>query len=156
MPLVPKDRAESRIFEELMNEVTASDLSFQFQAHGLSMLPTIQDGEILQVSRAGLAGLKVGDILVFKDHSGFKAHRIVSKCCDFFITRGDSGLDTDGPIRHDQIVGKVVAKYSALTGHMVRLEGRFARGKFVLIACKRKYLGGVPGRIISRLLLRGA
>jgi signal peptidase I len=136
-----------------VNDVTSSGLSFQFQARGRSMLPTIQDGDLLQVTAAAPLALRVGDILVFKDHIGFKAHRIVEKHHDFFITRGDSGLETDGHIRHKQILGKVIAKYMSSTGHRVRLEGRCARGKFVVVACKRKYLGGIPGRIISRLLL---
>ena len=42
-----EDRAQSRAFRELAGELVASGLGFRFQAMGRSMLPAIQDGEML-------------------------------------------------------------------------------------------------------------
>ncbi len=125
-----EERAESQTFGELASGLLASGLGFRFQARGSSMLPLITDGEILHVQRASVAKLKVGDIVLFRQGTKFKAHRIIRKGKDQFITRGDSGLEADGAIRGEQIVGKIMSKESRETGREIPLAGWSARLRF--------------------------
>src|SRR6266567_1503610 len=130
-------RIESKTFGDLADDLLASGLGFRFQAGGRSMLPLINDGEILHVQRANAATLKVGDIVLFRQGAKFKAHRIIRKQQDQFITRGDAGVDADGAIHGKEIVGKVVAKECAGTDSLTCLEGWRVRLKFRLLRLQR-------------------
>jgi signal peptidase I len=141
LPFVIEDRAESSIFEQLVKEITADDLSFRFQAKGKSMLPTIQDGEILHVQPEKLSKLRRGHIVMFRNETGLKAHRIICKRQDQFVTRGDAGLDNDGVVRGEDILGKVIAKECLRTARVVRLGGPSARVKFFLFEARRRLRG---------------
>jgi len=117
-----EERMQSQAFGEIAEGVLANGLGFRFQARGRSMLPLIHDGEILHVQRTNPATMKVGDIVLFRQGTEFKAHRIIRKQQDQFITRGDAGGEVDCATG-GQIVGKIVAKECAETGHRVALEG---------------------------------
>ena len=123
------DRADSAAFSHLAGKLLSSGIQIRFRARGRSMLPTIQDGDLLHVGSA--TRLAFADIVLFRHGTEFKAHRIVRKRPQSFITRGDAGLDPDGEIREDQIVGKVIAKECAQTGEMVSLHGAGARLGFI-------------------------
>ena len=125
-----EDRAHSRIFGALAGELVASGLGFRFQAKGRSMLPTIEDGEILHVCPADWNSLRVADIVLFRDGAEFKAHRVIRRKIDVLITRGDSAVGSGVAIRREQIVGKIVAKESAQMGLTIRLEGLGAHLRF--------------------------
>jgi uncharacterized repeat protein (TIGR01451 family) len=125
-----EQRAESHIFGEVARGLLAGDLGFRFQARGRSMFPLIDDGEILHVRRANAAKLRVGDIVLFRQGAKFKAHRIIGKQQDQFITRGDASRDADGAITGREIVGKIVAKECAKSSRIVLLEGLRARFSF--------------------------
>lgn len=125
-----EQRLESQAFGELVNGLLASGLGFRFQAKGRSMLPLIRDGEMLHVQRTNAAQLKVGDIVLFRHDSKFTAHRIIRKWKDEFVTRGDAGLEADGAIQGEAIVGKVVAKECVQSGRIVSLDGLKARYSF--------------------------
>jgi hypothetical protein len=134
-----EDRTESRIFGQLAGKLLESGLGFRFQARGRSMLPTIGDGEILQVERVDPATIRVGDIVLFKEGRGFKAHRIIGKRKHVFVVRGDSSLAPD-TIRESQIVGRVTAKQCAETGRQVVLKGLMPRVSYFLSQLKRALL----------------
>ncbi len=93
------------------------------------MLPTIRDGDILQVERVDPATLRVGDIVFFRSGGEFKAHRVIRKRKDFFLTRGDAGLEPE-TISRGEIVGKIVAKECAKSGCRVVLQGTAPRVKY--------------------------
>src|SRR5436305_8138287 len=115
--------AQSRVFREVTSELVANGLGFRFQATGRSMLPTIQDGEMLHVRPVAWRSVKVADIVLFRDGAEFKAHRVIRKTGDLLVTRGDSSWQADSAIRRGQIVGKIVAKECAGTGRVVSLGG---------------------------------
>jgi hypothetical protein len=125
-----EERPESQIFGELASGLLASGLEFRFQARGRSMLPLINDGEMLHVQRANSDTLKVSDIVLFRQGAEFKAHRIISKQKNRFVTRGDAGLEADEAIQGEAIVGKIVAKECAKSGRIVSLEGLRGRCSF--------------------------
>jgi signal peptidase I len=131
-------QAKSHVFGQLATELLARGITFRFEAKGRSMLPVIQDGDLLHVQTVDTAKLKIGDIVLFKSGSEFKAHRIIRKQRGIFVTRGDAGMDTDGTIRGEHIVGKVVAKECATTGEMFSLHGSAARLRFLMVEARRQ------------------
>jgi Peptidase S24-like len=133
-----KDRPASLVFGEFASELIASGRGFRFQARGRSMIPTIEDGEILQVRPLEGRKLKIGDIVLVRRNNEFKAHRIVHKERDHFITRGDAGHEMDDPVTGDQIVGLVLAKQSIQDGHVVRLSGFRSRMAFFAREARRR------------------
>ena len=116
------------------------------------MLPAIGDGEILHVKHVDTATIRVGDIVLFKNGYGFKAHRVIRKSNDVFVVRGDSGLEAD-TIREDEIVGKVMAKQCAKTGRTVILEGVVPRLSYFLSQLRRavSLLAGRSARLPAAL-----
>jgi hypothetical protein len=118
-----EDRRDSAVFQELIAGLAASGLKFRFRARGRSMMPAIRDGEILHVMPADPATIRVADVVLFRDDAGFKAHRVVCKYANIFVTRGDTGIEADGAIRGEQIMGKVVAKECIRTGRVIALHG---------------------------------
>lgn len=141
-----KDRAESSAFHLLTGELIAGGYGLRFQAMGRSMLPTIQDGEIVHVTPVAADTLRIGDIVLLRTGEQFKAHRIIRKRGQCFITRGDSGLDTDGEIRCDQILGRVTAKETINSRRLVRLDGMRSRLEFFASELRRRGASLVTAR----------
>ena len=133
-----KDRAESLAFHLLSSDLIAAGYGLRFQAVGRSMLPTIQDGEIVHVQPVATNMLRVGDIVLLRTGEQFKAHRIIGKRGQCFITRGDAGVNTDGEIRCDQILGRVTAKEATNSHRLVRLDGIKARLEFFALELRRR------------------
>ena len=102
------------------------------------MLPTVQDGEILHVRPVDPTSIKTGEIVLFCDGDGFKAHRVIRKERRSFITRGDTSEHADGKISTDQILGKIVAKECAASGEMVRLDGIAAWLQFLKLDLRKR------------------
>ena len=141
-----KDRAESAAFHLLTSDLISAGYGLRFQAVGRSMLPTIQDGEIVHVKPVATDRLRIGDIVLLRTGEQFKAHRIIRKRGQRFITRGDAGVDTDGEIRCDQILGRVTAKETTNSRRLVRLDGMRARLEFLALAIRRLAAGFVASR----------
>lgn len=102
------------------------------------MLPTIGDGDILYVRRAGAGKIGVGDVVLFRGREGMKAHRIVERRADVFIIRGDAGIESDDEITRDQIIGKVVERESSGTGRRVTISGMRDHARFFWRELRRK------------------
>ena len=132
-----RDVPQSLIFEELSSELLASGYGFRFQARGRSMLPAIEDGEILHVQPLREERLKIGDIILFRLNEKFAAHRIIRRQRGLYLTRGDAGIDVD-VIRRDQVLGLVVAKQCNQSGRVVRLNGPGTRFIFHLREVRRR------------------
>ena len=131
------ERAESSVFRLLTSELIAGGFGLRFQAMGRSMLPTIQHGEIVHVKPVAGDMLRIGDIVLLRRGEKFKAHRIIRKRGPLFITRGDAGMEPDGEIRGDQILGRVIAKESINSGRLVRLDGVRTRLSFFASEARR-------------------
>lgn len=74
---------------------------------GKSMAPLILPNDKIIIVKA--SSLKVNNIVVFKKEERLIAHRLiyVSPTKDFFVTKGDNNLKSDGKIKPSQILGKV-------------------------------------------------
>lgn len=133
-----EDRAESLAFHLLTSDLISAGYGLRFQAIGRSMLPTIQDGEIVHVKPVATDMLRIGDIVLLRSGEQFKAHRIIRKRGQCFVTRGDAGVDTDGEIRCDQIIGRVTAKEPRDSRRLIRLDGMRARLRFFALEIRRR------------------
>jgi uncharacterized repeat protein (TIGR01451 family) len=131
-------RAESITFARLVRELIGAGKGLRFQARGRSMLPLIQDGDFLYVEPVGGAALKVGEIVLFDKGGEFKAHRIVGRKGESFITRGDAGMEIDGLIARELIIGRVVAKESAGSGRITSTSTLWARMDFFMRELRRQ------------------
>ena len=123
------DRADSATFSQLARDLLAGGIGFRFRAKGRSMVPTIEDGDVLHVESVNPDRLKCGDIVLFKREAEFKAHRIIGKRGDLLSARGDAGVHID-EIRPEQILGKVIARECRDSGRTMSISGTIARAEF--------------------------
>lgn len=86
---------------------------------GNSMLPLIRDGDHVLVAH-GCAGVRRGDVVVFRRESRLIAHRVLriygGDALEMgkghrpsFVTKGDHAPQFDSPLSADEIVGRVLA-----------------------------------------------
>ena len=145
------DKGHSQLFGLLSQALLSDGLGFRFRACGRSMAPAIRDGDLLHVRPLVIEKLRRGDIVLFADGRGFRAHRLVfvDRGRDVFLTRGDAGVEIDGALSYPQLLGKVVAKEeedAAGRVHIVQLCGMSARVR--VFAARARCWGS---RIVRRL-----
>ena len=99
-----------------------------FYVDGISMLPTLQDGDLVlvqgeqnacKIHAAPKEADPPGDILIFYSRLGKRiVHRAIDKRNEgniwYFETRGDNNLASDGEIPEQNVVGKVVGRVPLL------------------------------------------
>lgn len=135
-----EQRPHSAAFGLLVRELIAEGNGFRFCARGRSMWPTIQDGDILHVEPIRKAP-RPGDIVLFFREGEFKAHRIIGGADNKFVTRGDAGMEIDGVVRREEMIGKVVAREFPPTGQLARFNARRERARlFARRMCRRAEL----------------
>jgi signal peptidase I len=128
--MIKDDLVDSALFTELTHQLLRARAGFRFEAKGRSMWPTIADGDLLYVHAADFEKLRVGDIVLLNGADGMKAHRIICRREDSFITRGDAGVEADGKVTREQVLGKVVAKECRSTARVLRLSDTWDRARF--------------------------
>ncbi len=84
-------------------------LSFRMQ--GYSMFPTLKEGDVGFVKKCSVQDLKLGDIVVFREHNKLIAHRLI-KIFDkngqtVYLTKGDKNSYPDKPFTEKQFEGKI-------------------------------------------------
>jgi signal peptidase I len=95
------------------------ELNYTRRVDGTSMLPTLEEGDLVVIQNVPFADLHVGDIIVYNPPCSATGssviHRIVNFSGGGAITRGDNNPYTDiaggiatGPITANCYVGKVV------------------------------------------------
>ncbi len=115
-------RPDSPLFRAMARDLLSAGCSVRFQVSGLSMLPTIRDGEFVHVAPVRAIELRCGDVVLVEDGAKLRAHRLVGKNAsgDQFVTRGDASLEPDSPVRVAQILGRIMAKDQIMNG----IDGR--------------------------------
>lgn len=83
-------------------------------SEGTSMYPIIQSGNVCRFVAFNSKEVKKGDILLYQSPSGqLIAHRVLrikDKNNQIqYELKGDTNLSFDGPISHEQIIGKLVS-----------------------------------------------
>lgn len=95
------------------------ELTYTRRVDGTSMLPTLEQGDLVVIQSVPFSDLKVGDIIVYSPPCSATGesviHRIVNVSGDGVITRGDNNGYTDpaggisrGPVTASCYVGQVV------------------------------------------------
>ena len=71
-----------------------------------SMKPTIQIGDVVIVKIT--KDVNENDIIVYIDGDDIITHRLVEKCENNIVTRGDANNSEDKPIQENMIIGQVI------------------------------------------------
>lgn len=121
------------------NSLLKASFSFWDQARsqhhipitGRSMVPLLREGDLILVEH-NVSGIEPGDIILFRNHTGLVAHRLLVTLQDgertTWVTKGDNLLQPDIHLGQGDLVGQVVAirrngkDYSLKTPHMHRLS----------------------------------
>jgi ribosomal protein S18 acetylase RimI-like enzyme len=97
------------LLRELARTRLAHGKPFRFTAHGYSMLPFIQDGDM--VTLAPFAGApQVGEVvaLIHPEHHRLIVHRLVQETPGGFVLQGDNIAQPDGAFAATHLLGRVV------------------------------------------------
>jgi signal peptidase I len=95
------------------------ELTYTRRVDGTSMLPTLEEGDLVVIQNVPFSNLQVGDIIVYNPPCSATGssviHRIIEPSGGGFITKGDNNPGSDpsegisrGAITADCFVGKVV------------------------------------------------
>ena len=106
-------RADSDLFVGLTRELLQRGCHVRFRAAGTSMHPTIRDGEVVTVAPASGDAFAVGDVLLCRFGRRPTAHRVVAvQPSDdgrpVLHLRGDNLCSPDGPVRAEDVIGRVL------------------------------------------------
>ncbi len=129
----------SKLFLNISAGLLKSGYGVEFHANGNSMYPTIRDGELITVEPVVISDIKSGDIVLYQNHAGVVAHRVVyakQSNQGQLLLRGDASNSFDAPVMPHQILGKVISteragkkisldKWKSSLLHVIR--GRFKR-----------------------------
>ena len=146
-------RLDDDAFAELSAEILRQGGSFQFRAHGSSMIPFIRDGDLLTIAPVDAASLEIGDVALYRTRRDrIIAHRIVGRTTQdgepVLVTQGDARLGTDRPVPADCVLGRVVRIQRGDRSY------RLDRGPWRLAA--RLWIRVLPLRRAAARLVRGA
>lgn len=100
--LDPTDAA----FVDVVSDLLSRGHSVRFRAKGRSMHPTIREGEAITVAPAMPAGIRRGDVILYRSSRGVIAHRIVriTRRSDgrvMLLPRGDASQSCDEAVELD-------------------------------------------------------
>jgi signal peptidase I len=120
---------DSEIFGAVITEALANGTIVRFCAEGISMYPTIRDGETITVASVSTDDVVRGDLLLCRHGKRVLAHRVVGvTTCGterFFELRGDARASCDAPVGAAAVVGRVIGVRR--NGRAIVLSGRAAR-----------------------------
>ena len=99
-------------FTGVARAILSSGGSFRFIATGKSMWPFIRNGAHLDVIKAELKSLKIGDVVLYSSAHVVAVHRIIkirrNDSRYSFLVRGDGCYDDGETIEEDCVIGRVV------------------------------------------------
>lgn len=104
--------------QELLAQLLRAGHRVRVTAHGISMLPTIGDGQQVVLEPVQSCSARRGDIVYVQraDHS-YALHRVVRTFADGWLqTRGDAHWRLDDAVPADAVVGRVQDDVSTNTG----------------------------------------
>ncbi len=120
----------------------------QIRPQGTSMTPFIRPGRDEVILEAvNPADVHRGDILLYRrDHSILVLHRVHHRQGESFFMLGDNQVEIEGPVRADQLRGRVSA--------IVRDHRRIAVGQPLYVLLSRLWLLLRPARPLLRRIAR--
>ena len=95
-------------FENLTTSILKNGQMVRFTAHGSSMHPFIQDGDVVEVHQTKPDGLIPGDVVLARLFDGrLVVHRVIRIFADNILIQGDSLICPDGMIHLSNVLGQV-------------------------------------------------
>ena len=92
---------------KLIAELLASGAEVRFAVAGRSMAPFLRGGEIVTVRASPAGDLRVGDLVLFRDATGYpRVHRLVARRPKL-LAKGDAMLRPDEPVAESDVLGRV-------------------------------------------------
>ena len=94
----------------LMRDVFARGMPFRFKATGFSMLPFIQDGDLVTITPMTEETPRLGEVVAFVHpvNGNLIVHRIIDRKAGVPVIRGDGVEDeTDGLIPEKNLLGRI-------------------------------------------------
>lgn len=87
-----------------------------------SMEPTYHTGSIVLVDRDNTSDVGIGDAIAFENGGTYIAHRVINKCKEGYITKGDAN-ETEDPwvVPASDVKGKVVFSIPVV-GYLMKLS----------------------------------
>jgi len=87
-------------------------IAVHFRASGASMLPLIQEGDILLVKPVAPCQIRVGDVVLFiTKECRPLVHRVIKRQkraqCYSFLLKADQALEEDGLIAQEEVLGRL-------------------------------------------------
>lgn len=145
-------RLDDNTFLDLSAEILQQGGSFQFRAHGSSMMPFVRDGDLLTVAPADPGSIEIGQVVLFRTRRDrILAHRLVRKAQErggwILEMRGDARLSSDGPVPGERVLGRVV--------RIRRGERAFHPGHGTWLLAARLWIRLLPLRRMLAHLLGG-
>lgn len=92
---------------DLVVDVAKTSGLVQLRVAGCSMVPILWPGDLVFVQPCDFSRLEPGMVIVFRQHEKLVVHRILRREHGAVITRGDARGRLDGPVRNEDIVGRV-------------------------------------------------
>jgi len=143
------------LVEELAGEFLKKGGRLRIKARGASMVPSLWDGDLVQVAPAGGRNILVGDVICYETSPGrLFLHRVIRRDGEGFVAKGDA-LAFSEVISPRQVLGKAVAVERH--GRVRRLDSRPARWRNRLMVFVSPFLPGLlPLAIRVRRVWKGA
>jgi GNAT superfamily N-acetyltransferase len=98
---------------ELSSAILGRGGSLRFEAHGCSMFPSIQDGDVLTIQSVEPASLRMGDVVFYRAAGDrLVAHRVVGRRVQggrvVLATRGDAARGPPERVQAERVLGRAV------------------------------------------------
>lgn len=122
----------SRVFAELLKEVTARGAAFRMCAKGMSMYPFIRNGDVVTLVRPKT--IKVGDVVAFAHPKDGRliVHRVTARSGCLLTLKGDFTWTADGRLDEKEILGAVIKVER--NGRVIRPAPRLVRKLLALLS----------------------
>src|SRR5688500_3235808 len=106
-------KKDTQALLDVSDRLLTAGCRVRFRASGLSMHPSIRDGEMLDVERVEFTSIQLGDVLLYRHMQRPIAHRVVQiyqegGAISGFLLRGDGKAACDAPIGPHQVLGRVI------------------------------------------------
>lgn len=112
MPDIDEKSTQDLVLDAVLNVWTLAGKKHYIPITGRSMFPIIRNGDHVLMAH-GCAGIRRGDVIVFRRDGKLIAHRVLriseNEGGYTFLTKGDNVLQFDPPLRANEIVGRVLA-----------------------------------------------
>ena len=139
------DRARL-IGKELQVHLSSAEHSLYF--HGTSMLPFLQEGDLVIVRPIAWDELRRGDIVTYRNGDKFPTHRVSNKRADRLSLRCDGRVARKFHVKPDDILGRAEVRFR--DGHWITTtdpEWRRARRRAMARVMARSWKRALRNRL---------